>query len=388
MTATELLTLISAALLLQVVAGIGWTIWRKHATDAGASPLTPTAAPQKSEVAWAGWRDFRVAQRVFEDEARSQCSFYLRPVDGQPLPPFKPGQFLTFALDVAPRPSEGPAALRTITRCYSLSDRPDPVHYRVTIKRVPALAPEFAPGLSSNHFHDHVQVGDVLRVKAPAGHFFIDPDPDVPVVLIGGGIGITPMLTMAHRLHTLGRDFRLHYLARGTAPFAAEIAAAPWAGQAQTHLKTTGPRTDMAALIPPYQPGARLYTCGGAGFMDAVFATAQAQGWPEDALAREYFATPEAPEYVNHPFTLHLARSGRDIAVPADLSGTEALAAAGLVIATKCSDGICGVCAVAHQSPDGIEHRDYVLSAKERTGKIILCCSRAREPGGRITLDL
>ena len=58
------------------------------------------------------------------------------------------------------------------------------------------IIPSFAPGLSSNHFHDHVQVGDILRVKAPAGHFFIDPDPNVPVVLIGGGIGITPMMSM------------------------------------------------------------------------------------------------------------------------------------------------------------------------------------------------
>lgn len=151
-----------------------------------------------SDAAWVGWRDFRVAQRGFEDAAQSQCSFYLQPVDGRPLPAFKPGQFLTFALDVTPRASDGTAAIRAITRCYSLSDRPDSAHYRVTIKRVPAPAdhPEFAPGLSSNHFHDRVQVGDTLRVKAPAGHFFIDPDPNVSVVLIGGGIGITPMMSM------------------------------------------------------------------------------------------------------------------------------------------------------------------------------------------------
>ena len=160
--------------------------------------MAPAATAVRSDAAWAGWREFRVAQRAFEDAARSQCSFYLQPVDGQPLPPFKPGQFLTFALDVPPRSSEGSAAARAIARCYSLSDRPEPTHYRVTIKRVPAPAdhPDFAPGLSSNHFHDHVQVGDILRVKAPAGHFFIDPDPNVPVVLIGGGIGITPMMSM------------------------------------------------------------------------------------------------------------------------------------------------------------------------------------------------
>jgi len=290
--------------------------------------------------------------------------------DGQPLPPFTAGAHI----DVMIAPE--------YQREYSLAGDPaDPSRYVLGIQR------EALGRGGSALLHRVFHPGRRVFITPPVNHFPLDESAPL-TLLIGGGIGITPMLTMAHRLHALGRDFRLHYLARGTAPFAAEIAAAPWAGQAQTHVKTIGPRTDMAALIPPYQPGARLYTCGGAGFMDAVFATAQAQGWPEDALAREYFATPEAPEYVNHPFTLHLARSGRDIAVPADLSGTEALAAAGLVIATKCSDGICGVCAVAHQSPDGIEHRDYVLSAKERTGKIILCCSRAREPGGRITLDL
>ncbi|MFO1286680.1 MAG: 2Fe-2S iron-sulfur cluster-binding protein [Rubrivivax sp.] len=122
------------------------------------------------------------------------------------MPPFKPGQFLTFSLDVPQRAgdgatdgaTDGAAGSRTITRCYSLSERPDPGQYRVTIKRVPAPPdhPQFEPGLSSNHFHDRVQVGDVLRVKAPSGHFFIDPDAAVPAVLIAGGIGVTPMMSM------------------------------------------------------------------------------------------------------------------------------------------------------------------------------------------------
>ncbi len=137
-------------------------------------------------------------RREYEDPAQTQCSYYLAPVDRQPLVDFKPGQFLTFSLDVAAGSADAAAGQRTITRCYSLSDRPDPAHYRVTIKRVPAPSdhPEFEPGVSSNHFHDHVQVGDVLRVKAPSGHFFIDPDALVPAVLIGGGIGVTPMMSM------------------------------------------------------------------------------------------------------------------------------------------------------------------------------------------------
>jgi ferredoxin-NADP reductase len=193
MTAVELLGLIAVALLLQLTVGIGVSLRRRRVASAAVAAAATTVGDAPADRAWAAWRAFRVSRREFEDAERSQCSFCLEPVDGEPLPAFRPGQFLTFNLDVAT--PQGP---RAITRCYSLSDRPDPSHYRVTIKRVPAphARPEVEPGLASNHFHDNVQVGDILRLKAPGGHFFIDPDPTVPVVLIAGGIGITPMMSM------------------------------------------------------------------------------------------------------------------------------------------------------------------------------------------------
>ncbi len=195
MTAPQLLAYIGAALLLQLVVGTAVAVWRRR-SDAAALPLAAAGvAPTTASGAWAGWREFRVARRAFEDAARTQCSFHLEPVDGDPLPPFKPGQFLTFDLRVAATQA---GELRAITRCYSLSDRPDPAGYRVTIKRVPPPAdhPELPPGVSSTHFHDQIHEGDVLRVRAPAGQFFIDPDASVPAVLIAGGIGITPMMSM------------------------------------------------------------------------------------------------------------------------------------------------------------------------------------------------
>ena len=161
MTATQLLAYICAALLLQLVVGIGVVVWRRRG-DAASSPLAAAGvARATSSGAWVGWREFRVARRVFEDEARTQCSFHLVPIDGAPLPSFKPGQFLTFDLRVADTEAGGQ---RAITRCYSLSDRPDPAGYRVTIKRVPPPAdhPDLPPGASSTHFHDRVHEGDVL----------------------------------------------------------------------------------------------------------------------------------------------------------------------------------------------------------------------------------
>lgn len=127
-----------------------------------------------------------------EDAGSSICSFLLVPEDGKPLPPFLPGQFLTFRLDI-------PAAMggtEQIIRCYSLSDAPCPDYYRVSIKRVlPPFGTNVPPGRSSHYFHDYVTIGSVLQVRAPSGHFHIDSSDD-PLVLIGGGIGITPMLSM------------------------------------------------------------------------------------------------------------------------------------------------------------------------------------------------
>lgn len=157
------------------------------------APLAKVAN-DKTQSAWAGFRKFRVEGKVLE--AESCCSFYLAPHDGRPLPPYLPGQYLTFRLQVPDQPRE-------LTRCYSLSDSPDHTdYYRVTIKRIPPPHDvENAPsGVVSSHFHDRIQVGDILDVKAPSGHFHLDIESRAPVVLIGGGIGITPALAMLNYL--------------------------------------------------------------------------------------------------------------------------------------------------------------------------------------------
>jgi ferredoxin-NADP reductase len=189
MTGSALLLYISTAIFLQILLLGGASFLRYRAAVRQASANSDVAASSTSGASWAGWREFRVARRAYEDLQRSQCSFYLEPVDGIALPTFKPGQFLTFQLDT---PSQ------TLTRCYSLSDRPSTEHYRVTIKRqsAPAGLPDLLPGLASNHFHSAIQPGDILRVRAPAGAFFVDPDASHDIVLIAGGIGITPLLSM------------------------------------------------------------------------------------------------------------------------------------------------------------------------------------------------
>jgi uncharacterized protein len=187
-SAPWLLAYVSAAFVLQIGLATAIACWRRRRAAA-----SPPAAPQFASPvrgAWDGWRELRVVRREYEDRAHTLCSFYLEPVDGHPLPPFVPGQFLTFAVPIS--------AGRTFTRCYSLSDGPKVGSYRISVKRVlaPVGRPELPVGACSNQLHDRLQLGDIIKAKAPAGRFVVDPEPNLPIVLIAGGIGITPLLSM------------------------------------------------------------------------------------------------------------------------------------------------------------------------------------------------
>lgn len=194
---------------------------------------------------------------------------------------------------------------------------------------------------------------------------------------------------MAHALYAQAKPFKLHYSAasRRSAGFLTELLAAPWAERVSLHLSDESGRAQLDHLIPQYVTGQHLYSCGSARYMDGVFAAASANGWPDSALSREYFSVPEAPARINHPFQLVLKRSGRTLEVPASRTATDVLAECGVPVIVKCSDGICGTCATAYLAGE-IDHRDFVLSNRERQTRVILCCSRAKEAGGSIELDL
>jgi len=157
---------------------------------------TRPSPTQRDRQHWKGYRKFRVDRKVLE--ADGICSFYLVPHDGKPLPDYLPGQFLTFRFQLPDPNSDKP---KSVVRCYSLSDAPRSDYYRVTIKRVPPPPGIEAPaGRISNYFHDHVIEGDIIDVQAPRGDFSLDPTVSSPVVLIGGGVGVTPVLSMANAI--------------------------------------------------------------------------------------------------------------------------------------------------------------------------------------------
>jgi ferredoxin-NADP reductase len=152
---------------------------------------------KQSTLAWNGYRKFVIDRKV--EEACDICSFYLVPHDQKSLPHYKPGQYLTFRLNI-------PGRDKPIVRCYSISDRPSSSDYRVTIKRVrpPRDEPNAPPGLVSSYFHEQLSEGDILDVQAPRGQFFIEPEKERPAVLIAGGVGVTPLLSMAQTIAKMG----------------------------------------------------------------------------------------------------------------------------------------------------------------------------------------
>lgn len=138
------------------------------------------------EGGWDGWRDFVVRDK--QPESEIVTSFVLHPVDGQPVAAFKPGQYISVAVDV-PRLN-----LRQI-RQYSLSDAPNGSSYRISVKRESGGSSE-TDGYVSTLLHDRVKVGDVIKVRPPFGDFYIDVNATTPVVLISGGVGLTPLVSM------------------------------------------------------------------------------------------------------------------------------------------------------------------------------------------------
>jgi len=136
---------------------------------------------------WNGYREFVVDELV--RETKLSATVYLKPGDRKSIVSFRPGQHMTFKFDI-------PGQSKPLVRCYSLSAGPGDDRYRITVKTMRKSNPEAAPGRVSTFVNQSLMVGDRVQVKAPTGHFFLDEGSTAPAVLLAGGIGITPMVSM------------------------------------------------------------------------------------------------------------------------------------------------------------------------------------------------
>ncbi|MEQ6248939.1 2Fe-2S iron-sulfur cluster-binding protein [Sulfitobacter sp. HNIBRBA3233] len=329
----------------------------------GAAPQHVYTVPGESPVL-----ELEIAQAVRMTPEITRFRF--RRPDGGDLPAWEAGAHLDIV--VAP----------DYLRQYSMSGDPaDRSCYEIGV-----LREDHGRG-GSKLLHRIFAEGRRVFVSRPINHF---PLHDAPFsLLMGGGIGVTPMIAMAHQLHASGRRFALHYSGRSRSRMAYldDLAQLPWADRVTLHISDEGSRAYISRIVSDLPKGAHVYTCGAEPFMQAVVETAKAADLPEEAVHLEYFAVPERAETPSAPFTLKLARSGREFTVPADRSAADVLVENGYHVDLKCADGICGVCRCGVISGE-VDHRDFVLSKAQRAQEIILCQSRAATAGGTVEIDL
>ncbi len=334
---------------------------------------TPVAkvASDKAQAAWSGFRKFRVEGKVLE--AESCCSFYLAPHDGRPLPAYLPGQYLTFRLQI-------PGQLREVTRCYSLSDSPEHQdYYRVTIKRIPPppKTTDVPPGLVSSHFHDRLQVGDIVDVRAPSGHFHLDVNSRTPVVLVGGGIGVTPALSMLNYLIAApgkrdvwffygvrnGREHVLKDYLRELGEQNPQVHLAicysdPLPGEEPVRDYTFGERVSVDLFKRVLQVNNfEFYVCGPPPMMESLTKGLSEWGVPEERIHFEAFgpasvkrvAKPEATQMAeSNGVKVSFMREGKTVPWSSATGSLLELAEVhGIRIDSGCRAGSCGTCVTA-----------------------------------------
>lgn len=272
-----------------------------------------------------------------------------------------------------------------MVRQYSLCNAPNETgRYVIAVKR------EQGGRGGSLAVHRTLQAGSRLSISAPRNNFPLNMAAS-DYVLVAGGIGATPILSMAHALWQAGKTFALHLCAadNSSLPFAASLQALPFAECITVHLNIRRePQAFSAgAVLGPYTPGRELYLCGPDAFMRHITDAGRDSGWPDTAMFSENFKPRAQSSRANAPFEVELARSGKVLQVGQDEYLLDVLNRAKAGVPCSCTQGICGSCITPVLSGE-IDHRDAVLSDAERAAgnKICVCVSRAS--AGRLVLDI
>ncbi|MGQ8871718.1 NO-inducible flavohemoprotein [Paenibacillus sp. TSA_86.1] len=248
---------------------------------------------------WDGFRNFKVAKKVQESEVIT--SFYLMPEDDQSIASYQPGQYIS--IRIQPHGQEF-----TQIRQYTLSDAPGKPYYRISVKR--ELGGQGRPGgVISNYLHDHITEGSMVEISAPAGDFTLDMEDQRPVVLLSGGVGLTPMISMLNTLiesanqrpitflhaspNGISHAFRDHVdqLTQEYSHLKAYYCyTAPVDSDRENKLIYKQGYMDAAWLREVIQePDANYYLCGSVAFMRSVYAELLSIGVAEDRIHYEFF---------------------------------------------------------------------------------------------------
>jgi ferredoxin-NADP reductase len=300
---------------------------------------------------------------------------------------------------------------KPVMRTYSLSDSPNhPDYYRVTIKRIPAPddPPGLPPGLSSNYFHDHLQPGARLCVKAPRGKFYLDPIDDTPVVLLSGGVGLTPMMSMLNAIVESGST-RPVWFVHGTrhggehAMGAHVRHLAAQNANVNAHISYSEPRPDdvqggdydnrgrvsvdlLKRLLPP--AAYDFYMCGPTPFMKSLYKGLQAWGVAESRINYEFFGPVSALKEGAEAARQAVSDSGVQLDVSFAKAGLTAewdpsletildfAEAQGLRPDFSCRTGICHTC-MCKLIEGEVEYVTEPLDMPD-PGCVLICCSKPK----------
>ncbi|VCU69301.1 Toluene-4-sulfonate monooxygenase system reductase subunit TsaB1 [Pigmentiphaga humi] len=302
--------------------------------------------------------------------------YLLAAADGRPLPRYEPGAHVALHMVSGTR---GP-----IVRHYSLigglegDDDPRNV-YRIAVQRE-----DRARG--SAFIHETFRAGTCLRITPPVNNFPLDRR-DASTLLVAGGIGVTPIVSMARSLARRRCDYRVVFAGRSPAQMAYRETLARLAGdRVRFHYSDEQGELDLRALLSAQPALTRVYICGPAPMIAAVHAAGAALGWEPDRVRSELFTA--GPMGDEAAFEVELRRSAKVVQVSADASILDALRLAEVPVLWDCARGECGLCPLPVIESDGpIEHRDRYLSEEERAkgGSLCICVSRIR--GSRLVLD-
>lgn len=273
-----------------------------------------------------------------------------------------------------------------IVRQYSLCNRPgDTDRYEIAVRKDEASR----GGSSAMHA---LTVGEAMDISGPRNNFKLASSARRSL-LFAGGIGITPLLSMAEHLYATRCDFELHYCTRSAnfTAFADRIRRSGFAGAVQFY-HDDGPsetRLSPESILALPDSESHIYVCGPKAFMDWILDAARRAGWEEQQLHLEYFSaeTVLSDTETDREFEVQIASTGAVITVASDQTVLSALAKAGINLPSSCENGVCGTCltGVRDGQPD---HRDMYLSPEEqeRGDQFTPCCSRSCSP--RLVLDL